>query len=270
MTITTPAEAPAQPTRPAAVTGVSICIAAFNEELNVPHTVAEAAETLGAIPGTHEILIVDDGSEDGTWKELCRLQDQFPQLRPLKHSRNRGIAEAQKTLVSEAVGPYIFHIGADRQWHMNELRRMLQTLQEGDYDVVIGVRTNKKYTLWRKFVSSSFNMIVALLWGKHFGDLGSIKLAKAPLWKQIPFGSSSAFVHAQRLLIAHNNGAKIGTIPVDHLERVAGTSKFTSPVQAWKAFSELIRFRFSPLNQYQLSTDWRDGDSLHSPSRSSK
>ena len=233
--------------------GVSVCIPAYNEAEVIAETVIEAASALATLPGDHEIVVVDDGSCDATWDTLQELRAFVPELVPVRHSANLGISAAQKSLVTTAGCEYIFHIGADRQWRMDEIPRLLACMEETGSDIVIGVRINKQYTPWRKLVSASFNLLVAILWGKHFGDLGSIKLAKARLWKQIPFGSDSAFVHAQRLLIAHRNGARVANIPVEHLPRLTGSSKFTSPLQAARAFADLVRFRFSALSRHQLS-----------------
>lgn len=237
--------------------GVSVCIPAYNESEIIAETIEEAALVLSTLPGDHEIIVVDDGSTDDTWNILQELAQTQPFLRPLQHERNLGIGQAQRTLVAAARCEFVFHIGADRQWRMEELIRMLEIIEQG-HDVVIGVRVDKQYSLWRSFVSSTFNRIVALLWGKHFGDLGSIKLVRTQLWKQVPFGSSSAFVHAQRLLIAYQNGARIATTPVTHLPRLAGSSKFTSPLQAVRALVELMRFRLSTHNRTALPDDWRE------------
>lgn len=235
---------------------VSVCIPAFNEVAVIAETVSEAISVLAFLPGQHEVVVVDDGSTDGTWDVLTHLMGRYNNLRAIRHEHNLGLPAAQRTLVSSARGRYIFHIGADRQWRMSEIPRMLEKIQSG-YDVVIGVRQNKKYTLWRKFVSGSFNWLVFLMWGKHFGDLGSVKMIRSSLWKEIPFASSSAFVHAQRMLIAYRNGARFATVPVEHLERTTGKSSFAGPSKAFAAFAELVRFRFSPTSRHQLSDAWR-------------
>ena len=218
----------------------------------IADTVTEAAAILATLPGEHEIVVVDDGSDDDTWETLQDLSSVFPELTAIRHPYNLGIARAQQTLVSTAGCQYTFHIGADRQWRMAEIPRLLARLEETESDIVIGVRRNKQYSPWRKVVSASFNGLVALLWGKHFGDLGSIKLAKTELWKRIPFDANSAFVHAQLLLIAYRNGAQIATIPVEHLPRRCGDSKFTSPLQALRALGELLKFRFSARSRRAL------------------
>lgn len=237
-------------------TRVSVCIPAYNEEAIIAETVAEAAEVLGGVPGRHEILVCDDGSSDRTWEILQDLTLRVPMLRPLRHERNQGNPIAQRTLVGAAQGQLIFHIGADCEWRMAEIPRMMAKLDEG-YDIVIGVRREKQYTIGRKIVSSGYNWLVALLWGRHFGDLGSIKMARASLWQQLPFGSTSAFLHAERILIAYRNGARIGTISVEHTARTTGTSAYTNPRQAVRALRELVAFRVSRRSRYQLPSDWR-------------
>jgi hypothetical protein len=187
---------------------------------------------------------------------LTRLAEGEPMLRPIQHPRNLGNPRAQRTLVEAARGEVIFHIGADREWRMSEIPRMLARIEAGA-DIVIGVRRRKQYTWSRKLVSASFNALVAVLWGKHFGDLGSLKMARAALWKQLPFMSNSAFLHAERLLIAYHNGARIDQIDVDHIARRTGESKFASPRQAARALAELVRFRLSARSRYQLPSGWR-------------
>jgi glycosyltransferase involved in cell wall biosynthesis len=236
---------------------VSVCIPAYNEEEIIAETLVEAVEVLSDVPGRHEILVCDDGSSDRTWEILQELAPRTPMLRPLRHDGNQGNPVAQRTLVQAARGQLIFHIGADREWRMAEIPRMIAKLEEG-HDIVIGVRRQKQYTLGRKVVSAGYNWLVALLWGKHFGDLGSIKLARASLWKRLPFDSTSAFLHAERILIAYRNGARIGTIPVEHRTRSTGTSAYADPRQAVRAFRELLAFRLSSASRFELPPDWRD------------
>jgi len=233
---------------------LSVCIPAYNEADILGETIEEAVDTLRAIPGEHEILVVDDGSTDDTWTVLQEAARRHPQVRPLRHPRNQGNPVALKTLVEAARGEVIFHIGADREWRMAEIPRMLAVLEQGN-DIVIGVRKHKQYTPWRRFVSGAYNLLVAALWGRHFGDLGSIKMARASLWKRIPFDTTSAFVNAERILIAYRSGARIATLPVGHRARRTGRSSFTSPLHALRAFRDLVRFRLSDRSRRPLPED---------------
>lgn len=225
----------------------------------IADTIAEALAAFDEIPGEHEILVVDDGSSDRTWEIIDELARNDERVRVFRHSENRGLAAAQRTLIGNANGKYIFHIGADREWRMAEMIPMLAALEGGGYDICIGVRRKKKYTLSRRIASAGFNWSVALLWGEHFGDLGSIKLARASLWKRIPIRSGSAFVNAERVLIARRNGARIVKVPVDHAYRSTGASKFTSPIQSLRALGDLVRLRFSAASRYDIPPE-HEGD----------
>ncbi len=231
--------------------GVSVCIPAYNEADHLPQVVEEAFDVLARMPGEHEVLVVDDGSTDSTPAVLEFLARQWPGLRVLRHPRNRGLAEAQRTLLRSARGRYIFHIGADGQWRMAEMLRMLPLLQQG-YDLVIGVRRRKCYGPWRRLVSWSYNQLVAWLWGQHFQDLGSLKMARAALWKQLEVQAQSAFANAQRVLLAWANGARVTWLPVEHFPRRRGRSSFVHPRQAMRAAWELVRFRFSRYSKFRV------------------
>ncbi len=232
--------------------GVSVCIPAYNEAAHLPAVIEEACITLARLPGEHEVLVVDDGSRDETPAVLDYLAARWPLLRVLRHPENRGLAEAQRTLIRAARGRYIFHIGADGQWRTAELERMLPLMRQG-YDLVIGVRRRKCYGPWRRLVSWSYNQLVAWLWGQHFGDLGSLRLARAALWKQLPVEANSAFANAQRVLLAWANGARVAWVPVDHFPRRRGRSRFVHPWQAARAAWELVRFRFSRYSRLQVA-----------------
>lgn len=237
---------------------ITICIAAYNEEAAITDTIRDCMTVLDQIPGRHSILIVNDGSTDRTGEILGDLAVKFSRLRVLVHPENRGIAKAQRWLIREADGDLIFQISADGEWRISELQGLLNKLNEG-YDIVIGVRRKKHYSLYRKAVSWFYNMLVAVLFRKNLRDIGSIKIARARLWKRIPARSQSAFFNAEKLLLAYRNGARIGFTPVDHVWRPTGRSNFNNPLRALETFAELVGFWLSPQSRQKL--DLWDGDS---------
>ena len=220
---------------------ITVCMTAYDEEAVIANTINDCITVLNQIPGHHEILIVNDGSTDRTGEILQELEKKHSRLRVLVHPGNRGIAKAQRWLIQEAKGELIFHLASDGEWKASELLKLLDKLNEG-YEIVIGVRRKKHYSLYRKVVSWFYNMLVLILFRKNLHDIGSIRLARARLWKQIPAESNSAFFIAEKLLLAYLNGARIGFIKVDHAWRPKGKSKFNNPVQSLKAFIELLNF----------------------------
>jgi dolichol-phosphate mannosyltransferase len=242
---------------------ITICMTAYNEEAVIANTICDCITVLNQIPGDHTILAVNDGSTDRTGEILQNLAAQYAQLRILVHPENRGIAQAQRWLIGEAQSDLIFHLAADGEWRASELHGLLAKLSQG-YDIVIGVRRHKHYSAYRKVVSWLYNVFTLLLFGKNFRDIGSIKLVRAGLWKRLPAESNSAFFMAERLLLASRNGARIGFVPVDHVWRATGRSKFNNPLRALEAFVELVQFWWSPRSRQRLPL-WEDETRLQRP-----
>jgi dolichol-phosphate mannosyltransferase len=230
---------------------ITVCMTAYNEEAIIANTLHDCLSTLERIPGDHNILVVDDGSTDRTGEILRGFEARYSNVRVLVHPENRGFVAGLRWLIAEAEGDLIFHLAADGEWKAAELHGMLAKLSEG-YDIVIGVRREKHYSFYRGVISRLYNLLVLVLFGKQFRDIGSIRLARASLWKRIPATSNSAFFIAEKLLLAHRNGARIGFVPVDHQWRSSGHSKFNNPLNAARALGELVTFWMSPRSRQRI------------------
>lgn len=221
---------------------ISICVAAYNEQQALAETVGECARVLHAVPGSHEILVVDDGSVDRTREVLEAVSATVGELRYLVHQRNLGYAAAQRTLIREARGELIFHVPADGEMKASELPKFLAKLAEG-YDIVVGVRENKEYTRYRRLVSCVYNRLIVLLFGVNLRDVGGMRLATSAIWKQLAVRSGSATCMAERLVLAQRGGARIGFVSITHHWRRTGRSKFNHPWAAFRSLIDLLRLR---------------------------
>ena len=153
---------------------LSICIPAFNEQDSIAQAVREAFAAVATL-GDCEVVVVDDGSTDRTPALLEQLALQNPGLRVIHHARNLGHPCALQTLIQAARGEYIVQAPADLQWDMQDIPRLFAKIQQG-YDVVIGVRRQKQYTLWRKLVSFTYNALIVGMRGSSPGTwpLGTV------------------------------------------------------------------------------------------------
>ena len=95
---------------------ITVCMTAYNEEAVIANTINDCITVLNQIPGHHEILVVNDGSNDRTGQILQELEKKHSRLRVLVHPGNRGIAKAQRWLIQEAKGELIFHLASDGEW----------------------------------------------------------------------------------------------------------------------------------------------------------
>ena len=201
--------------------GVTICIPAYNEEETIERAVFEAQETLqrGGVPG--DILVLDDHSTDRTWEILQRVQKDVPCVHLRHHNVNQGIAATFNELYQWANRELVFLNSADGQWKMSVLLDMLPLMDK--YDLIVGRRKVKHYSLIRRVVSWGFNSVSLLLFATHTYDAGSIKLARRELYK-IPVISSGVFAEAERIIRANRRGYRVGFVYVDHFPRTSGTA----------------------------------------------
>ena len=234
-------EASVAPAPPA----ITIGMTAYNEAAVIADTVRECLDVLDKIPGQHSVLVVNDGSRDGTAAILEKLAAADPRVQVITHQENQGFAAGVRRLLREAPGDLVFYLAADGEWRAGELFGLLDKLAEG-YDLVVGVRRKKHYGAYRLATSWVFNQLVRLLFGVNLHDVGSITLAHSRVWRRISPQSDTAFACAEVLLLAWLSGARIGFTPVDHVWRSTGKSKFNNPFRALEAFVELFAFWLSP------------------------
>jgi glycosyltransferase involved in cell wall biosynthesis len=201
--------------------GVTICIAAYNEEETIAQAVYEAEETLekGKIPG--DIIVIDDHSIDHTWQILQQVQRDLPHVQLRRHDVNQGIAGTFSELYQWANRELVFLNSADGQWKMSLLLDMLPLMDR--YDLMIGRRKVKHYSFGRRVVSWLFNNLPVLLFATNTYDAGSIKLARRELY-EIPIMSSGVFAEAERIIRASRRGYRVGCVDVEHFPRRLGTA----------------------------------------------
>src|SRR5688572_25232973 len=129
-----------------AVPELSVVIPCFEEEETVPRLVAEldrAVASLGSQGHSTEVIVVDDGSRDGTWRQLAEAAASRPWLRLVRFRRNFGQTAAMSAGFSRARGAVIIPMDADLQNDPADIPLLLAKLGEG-YDVVSGWRRDRK------------------------------------------------------------------------------------------------------------------------------
>ena len=114
---------------------VSIVIPAFNEEESISELAREISECMKDV--LYEIIVIDDGSTDGTWERIVELSSRFP-LKGLKLNSNQGKAAALAAGFAESSGKYVVTMDADLQDNPEEIPEMVRMIREDGYDLVSG------------------------------------------------------------------------------------------------------------------------------------
>lgn len=202
---------------------LSIVIPAYNEEKRIVPTLASIAEYLSSSPLRAEILVVDDGSTDGTAAAVSRLGGSVSGLRLLSNERNRGKGYSLRHGVFEAKGRYVLLTDADLSTPIAEIEKLLPALVREGFGAAIGsravdpARVEVPQAWLRRTMGKTFNLAVRLLTGLSIGDTQcGFKLldreAFLPVFRAARVDHFSTDVEI--LYLAHRRGIRIAEIPV--------------------------------------------------------
>ena len=227
-----------------AVPRVSAVLPAFNEEGNLMTCVGRVVRALQANTSAHEVIVVDDGSRDGTAAILEGLERSTPTLRVVKHAANRGYGAALRSGFDAARYEWIFMMDADNQFDPEEVARLLA--EEAEADIVAGYRRRRRDPLLRRLNALAFFTLVRLLFGRLVRDVNcAFKLIRSDLLRQLDLKSSGALINTELLVKARRFEARIVEVPVEHFPRESGKQTGANPRVVLRAFAELIAFRRS-------------------------
>src|SRR2546422_9936891 len=140
---------------------LSIVLPAFNEEANVELAVERASGVARRLCTDHEVIVVDDGSTDATSEIVAKLADRDPQVRLIRHGRNRGYGEALRTGFLSARMDLVFFTDSDNQFDLDELEAFLPWIDRAG--VVAGNRANRQDSPPRRAAATGWNCLVRVL-----------------------------------------------------------------------------------------------------------
>lgn len=204
---------------------VSVLIPARNEAGNIPTLLDKVAKAFGGplLAGRAcELVLIDDGSSDGTGDLAASLAGQYPFLRLLRHRRNRGLTAALRTGFRAVRGEVIVFLPADLESDPEEdIPKLLAKIEEG-FDVVAGWRQGRADG--KVFASGIYNRVSQRLFHVHVHDMNWIKAFRREVIEALPPLRSDW--HRFLLQIAAYQGFRIGEVPTTWHRRQAGHSKF--------------------------------------------
>jgi glycosyltransferase involved in cell wall biosynthesis len=129
---------PASGSRAATPPLVSVLVPAKDEAENLPLFMQQAAAAFAGQKPEYEVVVIDDGSVDGTWETLQELAGRYPFLHAVKHRAGRGIAESLRTGYLNSRGSVLVFYPADLQYKPEDIPRLVQPIVDGSSDIVTG------------------------------------------------------------------------------------------------------------------------------------
>lgn len=213
---------------------VSIIVPAYNEVENIEPLLEELAEKLGP---EYEVVIVDDGSHDGTYEEACRLKEQYPFLTVVRHGRNRGKTAAILTGSAASRGDILSVFDADMQFDPEDVMRQVEKVREG-FDLCAG---EKRGHYEKRFVSSVYNWLARRVFGLKVRDINALKTFRRQVLEDIHLRRDW---HRYIVPLAAAQGFFITEIPVLLRPRQFGTSKYSGWFRVLIGLFDLVAVGF--------------------------
>ena len=205
---------------------LSFVVPAHNEEASLAPLVEQIRAAVQGCAGVEafEVLLVDDGSTDGTWRVIRVLAQSDPAgVRGIRLRRNFGKAQALAAGFEACAGDVVFTLDADLQDDPGEIPRFLAKLDEG-HDLVSGWKQDRQDPVSRRLLSRVFNRITARLTGVRLHDFNcGFKCYRREVVESL---SLYGELHRYIPVLAHNLGFRVAEIPVVHHPRRHGASRY--------------------------------------------
>ncbi|MBQ2033013.1 MAG: glycosyltransferase family 2 protein [Alistipes sp.] len=191
---------------------------------------------------TYEIIMVDDGSSDGSWAEVERLKGEYPAIRGIRFGRNYGKSAALYCGFEAAEGEVVFTMDADLQDSPDEIPEMRRMILEDGYDLVSGWKKKRYDPAGKRFPSKFFNFTARVVSGIKLHDFNcGLKAYRRRVIKSIEvYGEMHRYIP---ILAKHAGFKRIGEKVVQHQERKYGVSKFGMERMV-KGYLDLITVSF--------------------------
>ncbi len=221
---------------------ISVFFPCYNEQDNITRVVEQALTVLEKLNADFEVIIVNDGSSDGTGQIAEEIAGQKDRVKVVHHRTNLGYGAALQSGFKAATKELVFYTDGDGQFDINEMPPLLRLMEQ--YDIVSCYRLNRQDSLIRKINGWCWTKLVCLLFGMKIRDIDcAFKLYKREIFDNIKLVSTGALIDAEILARAVRKGYRVTQQGIHHYPRTAGAQTGANLRVILRAFKELLKLR---------------------------
>lgn len=204
-------------------------------------------------PEVGEVIVVDDGSTDGTWDVLERVAQREPRLRIFKQDVNRGKGAALRRAIQELRMPFALVQDADLEYDPRDYGDLLEPLVEGRADVVYGVRGfagQTAFSFWFVIGNRAVTLATNVLFDCYISDMETgYKILRSELWKRLNLQGTRFDIEPEITARVLRLGYRIHEVPIHYYARSREEGKKLTWVDGVRALGTLFRMRLSSDDQ---------------------
>jgi glycosyltransferase involved in cell wall biosynthesis len=226
---------------------LSLCLLAYNERGSIESGARRCAGALTACGQTYELVLVDDGSTDGTAEIIDALAAELPHCRSIHHPRNLGIGAGVRTCYFQTQGEWATWFPADMQADPAELPRLLSHLPHCDVLATYRDPNRRQAGRLRKLISFTDRMLVRLLFGLDLHDLHWIRFFRREILERMRLSSRSPSIDTEMMVQAKRLGARILQVPLNDHARQSGEAKGATLKNVVLSVTDLLALRLRPM-----------------------
>ncbi len=209
-----------------AVESVSAFFPCYNDEATIGTMVEAAAATLDRVGADGEIIVVNDGSSDGSERVLKHLTETEPRLRVVTHEHNRGYGGALLSGFGAATKQWVFYTDGDGQFDPTELELLVARATD-DIDVVQGYKLNRADNVARRAIGRVYHRFVSFVFGLHVRDTDcDFRLMRRSMLERVRLEKTTGVICVELVRTLQDAGARFVEVGVHHYPRVHGRSQF--------------------------------------------
>jgi glycosyltransferase involved in cell wall biosynthesis len=219
---------------------ISVFFPCYNDQHTIGGLVEDAIVILQGIADRFEVIVVEDGSTDGSKKVLEGLRGKYPLIfRPIYHKHNRGYGGALKSGFAKARYDLVFYTDGDGQYDVKELPLLL-SLMTKDVNFINGIKMERQDYGYRVILGNFYALLMRWAFLLPVFDVDcDFRLIRRSLAKKLKLKSDSGSICVELVKKAQKAGAKFRQVSVHHFPRKFGGSQFFNFRHLFKTFREL-------------------------------
>ncbi len=224
---------------------LSVFFPAYNDSGTIASLVITALHSASTLTENHEVIVVNDGSSDGTAQILDELARVYPRLRIVTHEANRGYGGALRSGFAAASKDIIFYTDGDAQYDPSEMGLLWQEMNPG-VDLVNGYKLSRSDPWHRIVIGRVYHHVVKQMFGLRVRDVDcDFRMLRRSIFDRVRLEKNSGVICLEMMKKIQDAGFRIVEVPVHHYHRAYGRSQFFNFPRVYRTGVDVLKLWFA-------------------------